>query len=340
MQAPHEAPLHAAADAAPPPAVRAATPLPRGAVADAPADSRAGNHLLFDDTAGALQVQLASSSHGSALHLGRHAPVHAQSGRGDDRGEGFELRTQAQGSIRAARALLLVRAAVDEAAECVLHPLRACQSRLQRALQARQAQTVTHDALRALPRGAASDLAEDLRGLAAPAAVAQAGAVTPGAMAWRADGRLLAATPATGLIAAGSHLACSAAGDVEASCLQGLRLRAEEAAVLAADGEGLRLRAADGPVTLNAAAGELHLLARDAVRLTAPHRGIRLHAGARLVLQAAGHRVEFGPSGVRHVCAGAWKVHAARRCLAAAAAPGASSGATGREPDMPFPSQP
>ncbi|MDE2119120.1 MAG: DUF2345 domain-containing protein [Betaproteobacteria bacterium] len=302
--------------------------------------AQAANHLLFDDTAGALQVQLASSSHDSALHLGRHAPVDPEAGRGPDRGEGFELRTRAQAAIRAPRALLLVGAAVTEAADSILQPLRACQARLRRALQARQAGTVTHDALQELPRGAVADLAEDLRGLAAPATAEQAGAVTPGAMVWRADGRLLAATPATGLVAAGSHLVCSAAGDLDAACLRGLRMHADSAAVLAANAQGLRLRAADGPVCLGAANSELHLLARDAVRLTAARRGLRLQAGARLVLQAAGQRVEFDAAGVRHLCSGSWRVLAARRDLSISSASGTDSGRASPGPATPHSSPP
>lgn len=297
----------------------------------------AANHLLFDDTSGALQVQLASSSHASALQLGRHAPLDARSGRGDDRGEGFELRTRAHAAIRAARALLLVRAATAEAAASILHPLRACHERLKQALRTRRMGSVGHDAERALARGATEPLAEDLHGLEPPGEAAQAGALASGAMAWRADGALHAATPRSGALAAGSHLACSAQRDLDAACLRGLRMHAEGAAVLAAAGDGARLHAADGALLLGAASGELQLFARNAVRLQAARRGTRLQAGARVVVQACGQRIEFGPCGVRHASQGAWRIHAGRRSWGTQAQPGTASTTAHSTPDSPRP---
>ena len=296
---------------------------------DASTDAGAGtNHLLFDDTAGALQVQFASVSHDSALNLGRHVPIDPRYGRGDARGEGFELSTCAQAAVRAPRALLLVAAATAEAAACILHPLRACQQRLREALRSRGAGSVARDAAQCLPRGAGANLAEDLAGLAPPADASQAASVTAGAMAWHAEGALLAATASTGLITAGTDLALSAARDLELGCLRGLRMHADGAVLLAAAERGARLCAADGVLRAGSRAGELHVFARDGLQLAAARHTARVHAVGRVVLEAAGHRVCFGASGIEHSAAGPWKVHAARRCWLTQAAPGAGAGSS------------
>ncbi|MGI9216744.1 MAG: type VI secretion system Vgr family protein, partial [Hydrogenophaga sp.] len=64
------------------------------------------NQLVFDDSAGQLRVQLATTQHGTQLNLG-HLIHQADNHRGSLRGAGFELRTDAYGVIRAASGVLL-----------------------------------------------------------------------------------------------------------------------------------------------------------------------------------------------------------------------------------------
>ncbi|WP_332673539.1 type VI secretion system Vgr family protein [Aromatoleum sp.] len=64
------------------------------------------NELLFDDTTGEIRAKL-SSEHGKT-QLNQGYLVHPRSdGRGAPRGEGFELRTDEAGALRAAKGLLL-----------------------------------------------------------------------------------------------------------------------------------------------------------------------------------------------------------------------------------------
>jgi type VI secretion system secreted protein VgrG len=64
------------------------------------------NELLFDDTPGEVRAKL-SSEHG-ATQLNQGYLIHPRTnGAGKPRGEGFELRTDRQGAIRAAQGLLL-----------------------------------------------------------------------------------------------------------------------------------------------------------------------------------------------------------------------------------------
>ena len=64
------------------------------------------NQLVFDDSTGQLRTQLASTQFATQLNLG-HLIHQADNHRGSFRGLGFELRTDAYGTVRGARGVLL-----------------------------------------------------------------------------------------------------------------------------------------------------------------------------------------------------------------------------------------
>ncbi|QJE00688.1 type VI secretion system tip protein VgrG [Massilia forsythiae] len=66
-----------------------------------------GNHLVLDDTPGKIQVQLKSDHQCSQLSLGHIARIEDTSGRQDERGEGWELRTDGHGVARAGQGMLI-----------------------------------------------------------------------------------------------------------------------------------------------------------------------------------------------------------------------------------------
>lgn len=65
------------------------------------------NHLVLDDTAEKIQAQLKSDHQHSSLSLGHITRVEDNAGRKDPRGQGFELRTDGHGALRAKDGLLL-----------------------------------------------------------------------------------------------------------------------------------------------------------------------------------------------------------------------------------------
>ncbi|MGI4859525.1 MAG: type VI secretion system Vgr family protein, partial [Janthinobacterium lividum] len=66
-----------------------------------------GNHLILDDTKEHIQAQLKSDHQCSQLSLGHIARIEDNAGRKDERGEGWELRTDGHGVARAAQGLLI-----------------------------------------------------------------------------------------------------------------------------------------------------------------------------------------------------------------------------------------
>lgn len=70
--------------------------------------------LRFDDTTGQISTQLQSSHGATQLNLGKLShPKNTESS--DDRGEGFELRTDQWGAVRAGHGLLLSTYKQDQA---------------------------------------------------------------------------------------------------------------------------------------------------------------------------------------------------------------------------------
>jgi type VI secretion system secreted protein VgrG len=65
------------------------------------------NHILLDDTEGQIQAQLKSDHQHSQLSLGHITRIEDHAGRKDQRGEGFELRTDGHGALRAKDGLLI-----------------------------------------------------------------------------------------------------------------------------------------------------------------------------------------------------------------------------------------
>jgi type VI secretion system secreted protein VgrG len=65
------------------------------------------NHLALDDSSGKVQAQLKSDHQSSSLSLGHVGRIEDTAGRKDDRGQGFELRTDGHGAVRSAKGLLL-----------------------------------------------------------------------------------------------------------------------------------------------------------------------------------------------------------------------------------------
>lgn len=73
------------------------------------------NHLILDDTEGKIQTQLKSDHDSSSLSLGHITRIEDTQGRKDARGQGFELRSDGHGAVRAQDGLLLTTEARSNA---------------------------------------------------------------------------------------------------------------------------------------------------------------------------------------------------------------------------------
>ncbi|MBC3435922.1 type VI secretion system tip protein VgrG [Pseudomonas sp. BW16M2] len=270
------------------------------------------NELRLDDTTGQISAALMSDHDHCALHLGYL--THPRHGGGQPRGQGFELRSDSHGVVRAGGGLLLTSEArprasghhtdLAETAERLktaqeYHHSFASEAREHQAQDAgdqdevSQALAAQHDAI----RGAAGnpqanrfpELAEPQLVIASPAGIATS-------------------TPGCTHIASGEHLGLSSGGHTSLAIGKRLLVSASRGVRQFVQSLGWRLVAASGDIDLRALKDNINLLAKLKVSVTAER--ITLSAKEELVIQAGGSSTTYNAAGITHATAGQYTGHA------------------------------
>ena len=269
------------------------------------------NQLVLDDTQGQIQAQL-SSDHGlSQLNLGYLTRVNHLEGRKDFRGEGFELRTDDWGVVRAAKGLYISTDArndaagkqkdLDEADRVIQAAARQHgeQARIAASRNAQEEEDATSPA-DALQRqwqdisgnGENTELAAPHLVLSSPAGIALA-------------------TPQTVHIAGSKHVAVTAGGDASIAASRSLFATALKKIGLFAQQMGIRVFAAKGKVEIQAQSDDLDIIAEKQVRLVSVNKNGEVGAKDELLLHAGGSYIRLDRNGVTIGTGGAFTVHAA-----------------------------
>ena len=246
------------------------------------------NELLIDDTSGELKAQLHSSHGATQLNIGNLTHARTPDGRGEPRGEGFELRSDQAGALRASSLLFsayareLARGRQLDVSELLdlLHKFNEDVAALLDTAAQHQAPAADHsarstalDAIRQLGAGA-----NDRPGEAGAKAIIALGAP---------DG-IVAGTPQTMLLAAGENIEVSAQHDMSATASQRIRITA---------GHGISQFAYDG--------GIAQIAHRDDIDFQAQHGHLRAQAAENMQLGAK-HVVVHGAERLTFTCGGAY----------------------------------
>ena len=272
------------------------------------------NHLVLDDTHGAIQAQLKSDHQHSQLSLGKITRIEDNAGRKDPRGEGFELRTDGPGAIRAQQGLLISTEG-RERAEGHIKDMAEALSRLATAQRRHEALAgvATHHRVQANGEdqhtvsqvlgqqhqalaGAGSatqfpELSSPHLVLSSPAGIE---ATTHGALHLAAEGHTA--------ITAGGHASVAASGSLLASAQQAVRLFAKE--------QGVRVIAGEGAVELQAQDDRIEIIAKRVLELISESDWVRIKAANGISLDVGGTRLDvtaggffFNTPGAHHVWA-------------------------------------
>ncbi|QRF58410.1 type VI secretion system Vgr family protein [Variovorax paradoxus] len=276
------------------------------------------NHLVLDDTPDRIQAQLRSDHQCSVLSLGCLARIEDHAGRKEERGEGFELRTDGHGVLRAARGMLITTEARPNAAN---HALDMGETTARLAGAQEQHRTLAEAALAAKAQDAGDDQARVARALAAQNDAIRGGPGDPPAarfpelraaqLALASAGGIAATTPGSLHLQAGGPLALTSEGPASFSALRRLLVAAREGVRLFALRHGMRWVAASGAVRLEARADAIGVRARGAVRITSSTTEIRIAAPKRVVVNGGGSFSEWSSAGIVHGTPGRWVEHAA-----------------------------
>lgn len=269
------------------------------------------NHLILDDTEQKIQAQLKSDHAHSQLSLGHITRIANNQGRQDARGQGFELRTDAHGAIRAQDGLLISTEA-RTAAQAHITDMGETTARLTQAkeqhetlgdlAQQHQAQdeqdqevvsqeikvqnaailgkvsaaTNTGSGTSETAQSKFPELQEPHLVLASPAGIQSttAGSTHQHSQAHHA-------------ITVGQHISQSSGASILSSAAKHIRAFANL---------GVRLIAGKGKIEIQAQQNDVEIKARQVIDFIAK-QAINVHSDKRIRLQVGPHRIEITPGG-------------------------------------------
>jgi len=269
------------------------------------------NELLFDDTPGEVRAKLSSEPGKTQLNQG--FLTHPRSnGKAEPRGEGFELRTDLAGALRAAKGVLVSAHGRSNAGG---HQLDRDEliGQLEMALSIAQELanlSETHEA-ETTDTKPQQQLAEDLKQWEGGSNTAKEGkGGGKGILAMTAPQGVAMATEANISVVAGSNHDLIAAQDSNHTVGQKLRMRIGQSLSVFVQQLGMKLIAAAGKIQVQAqsdeieigAAKKLHLYSLEEIVLDAPKITIRAQGagaafgGGSIVSQASGSHIQKAAS--------------------------------------------
>lgn len=293
------------------------------------------NHLVFDDTPQRIQTQLKSDHRHSQLSLGFLARIEDNKGRKDPRGEGFELRTDGHGVMRAADGMLITTEPRGRAArhakdmDETVARLTAAREQLDHlcdSAQKAQAQEpgdqddvakavhAQNDAIRGSGQldarsGNFPELAEPHLVLASPAGIETSTPKSTHIASFEHN-----------QLSSGAHTSIAAGKSFLVSAVRAVRLFASFVKIVAAKND----------IDIVALEQNINVLAQLKIKTTADK--ISIIARQELELGAGGSLATYNSSGILSKTAGQWTVHAAVHSFMS----GQSQGPEGKLPTTSF----
>ena len=270
-------------------------------------DGKGFNQLRFDDTTGQISAQLQSSHAVSQLNLGNlsHPKDKAES---EGRGEGFELRTDQWGAVRASSGLLISTHKQDQAQGVHLDAAEAKQQ-IEGGLS-------NAKALSEVAKNQQTDPLEHLENL--KSFIEKLEQQDNAKAKTFKEAIMLLASPNSIAIASNEDIHLSAdgqlnqtAGDsINLSTQKNLIAHAQNKISLFAAQEGARLYAGKGKVEIQAQGDGADLIARKAVQVISTEDKIEATASKEIVLTAGGSQVRITGSGIFMTTGGKFEVKA------------------------------
>ncbi|MEB6666474.1 type VI secretion system tip protein VgrG [Acinetobacter vivianii] len=270
------------------------------------------NQLRFDDTTGQISAQLQSSHAASQLNLGKlsHPKATAES---EDRGEGFELRTDQWGAVRAGEGLLVSTHKQDQAKGEHLDAQPAKQQ-----LEGNQSNT---KALNEVAKNQQTDEIESLDQLKEFAEQIQE------KIAQFKKSLLLLNSPAGIGLSTNEDIHLSAdgqinqlAGDsINLSTQKNLITHAQNRISLFAAQNGIKQVAAKGKFEVQAQGDGLELLAKAGIKIISTEDRIEISSPKEIVITAGPSQIKLNGSGIFPVTSGKFEAKAGQHLLASGA---------------------
>lgn len=244
----------------------------------------ANNKIRLDDERGKEHIKVSTEYGGkSQLNLG-----HLVDSEKQQRGEGFELRTDSWGAIRAQKGLFIsadgqakaqglqreMQAALKE-----LDAAREVTSGLRHAAQAAQAELADLEKQTTLMNQTLSELKQQALLLSAPSGIAQV-------------------TPASVQVSAGENLIVTAGQHADISIAKKLTLAVGDILSLFAHKLGIKMYASEGKVDIQAQSDALNLFAKEKLSVASSDNSVVISAKKEILLVCGGTFIRLSDAGV------------------------------------------
>ena len=258
-------------------------------------DGEGFNQLRFDDTPEQISVQLQSSHAASQLNLGNLSyPKENESS--DGRGEGFELRTDHWGALRAGKGLLISTYKQDSAAGNHLDADPA-KEQLESNLNHSKALSDIAEKQQADPLEFFDSLKQFLNQIEAEDQ-AKATAFKQAVMLLTAPQTIVLSTNENIHLSADQQINQSAGDNIHFSTQKSLVAHAQDRISLFAAQEGASVYAAKGKIELQAQDDAIEAIARKVIKLISTEDKIEITSPKEIVLTAGGSQIKINGGGV------------------------------------------
>ncbi|MGQ1232712.1 type VI secretion system Vgr family protein [Acinetobacter baumannii] len=270
-------------------------------------DGKGFNQLRFDDTTGQISAQLQSSHAASQLNLGNlsHPKDKAES---NGRGEGFELRTDQWGAVRAGSGLLVSTHKQDQAQGVHLDASEAKQQ-IEGGLN-------NAKALSEVAKNQQTDPLEVLENLKTfieqieQQDKEKAAAFKQALMVLTAPNSIAVASNEDIHLSADGQLSQSAGDSINISTQKNLIAHAQNKISLFAAQQGARLYAGKGKVEIQAQGDGADLIARKGIQIISTEDKVEISASKEIVITAGSSQIKINGSGIFPVTGGKFEVKA------------------------------
>lgn len=275
------------------------------------------NQLVMDDSTGNIQIHLKSDHQSSELNLGHITRIPDSTGRKDYRGEGFELRTDGHGVIRADKGLFITSQGRNNADGYVKELQEAAQvldtaynqhkslakSAEEHKNQDSEDQTVIAEELKQQNTeiGGIDKNKEELK---APYTVIHGPA-----------GIAIASEKST-QISNGEHIGLSAGQHISLSAGKSLLASVRGAIRLFSQFKGIRLFAAKEKIELNAQTSGIDVLGQEKVKIHSNGDWVEITAKKGVLINGGESYIKISAEGIEHGTKGKWDAHAADHIFA------------------------
>ena len=286
------------------------------------------NHLLFDDTAGQIQLQLRSDHRASQLSLGWISRIEDHAGRKEGRGQGYECRTDGWGALRAGKGMLLsttLHANLEQHAKHIsganarLEKAHGCQKEWTGAAQqaAAQKHNESADARKHVQQAtvvhALREQADAIAGMAGKAGQRPEELQVPHILLESPAGIEIAAEQTIAAEAlhlaqtAGKNLAWAAGGSLFIAVEESLRAFAKQA--------GIKLVAAAGNIDASALSKAIHIFAKMTIQQSAGR--VEIRAKEEVLIKGGGSYMRLVAGSIERGTSGPYNSHAAKHSFLA-----------------------